>query len=644
MIKEKYKWLISIISICLVFISIFMLTVTQKNEGNKTTIAQKTLGTVLDKETITDVSIDIDEDDWKWLLENSLDEEYRSCNITINGETYNNVGIRPKGNTSLTSVANDDTTDRYSFKIKFDKYVDGQTYKGMESIALNNIIQDNTYMKEYITYDLYDFFGVATPEMSYSNVKINDEDWGLYLAVEIVDKRYLENNFGTSEGNLYKPETMEMGGNNGGGQKGNPLNNGEMRPMNPPSMENGKGNPQDGPPQVGNNGNNINQDEMIPPGINDQKQNADINNVQQPNDAQRGDNVETNKDQQGGPNQNGRSTEGADFVYIDDKVSSYSIVRDSAVFKETTDEDFKRVINMFKNLNDGTNLEDVLDVEEVLKYFAVNTYVINLDSYSGQMYHNYYLYEKDGKCQILPWDLNLSFGGFGARGGNQNQSSGATSVINFPIDNPVSGDLDNMPLIGQLLKVDKYKELYHSYLKQIADEYFNSGYYENLVNKIDSLINSYVEKDPTKFCTYEEYEASIPQMIAFGKDRTKSVLAQLNGEQPSTTYGNVESSINMSALGSMGGGGKPGEHNFKQNEGKDNSQESEKDQENKHMQKGNLKNDNVDNKENRKSSNSLKNVNDFNKINNIVKIISSGIFIVIGLVAVLFVSRFKRRG
>lgn len=260
------------------------------------------------------------------------------------------------------------------------------------------------------------------------------------------------------------------------------------------------------------------------------------------------------------------------------------------------------------------------------------------------MYHNYYLYEKDGKCQILPWDLNLSFGGFGARGGNQNQSSGATSVINFPIDNPVSGDLDNMPLIGQLLKVDKYKELYHSYLKQIADEYFNSGYYENLVNKIDSLINSYVEKDPTKFCTYEEYEASIPQMIAFGKDRTKSVLAQLNGEQPSTTYGNVESSINMSALGSMGGGGKPGEHNFKQNEGKDNSQESEKDQENKHMQKGNLKNDNVDNKENRKSSNSLKNVNDFNKINNIVKIISSGIFIVIGLVAVLFVSRFKRRG
>ena len=211
---------------------------------------------------------------------------------------------------------------------------------------------------------------------------------------------------------------------------------------------------------------------------------------------------------------------------------------------------------MYKNLNDGTNLEDVLDVEEVLKYFAVNTYVVNLDSYSGQMYHNYYLYENNGKCQILPWDLNLSFGGYGAKNGG----SGTSSTINFPIDNPVSGDLEDMPLIGKLLEVDEYKELYHSYLQQIADEYFNSGYYANLVNKIDTLISPYVEKDPTAFCTYEEYKASIPEMITFGEDRTKSVLAQLTGEQPSTTYGNIESTINMSALGDMGGGGgKPGQ-------------------------------------------------------------------------------------
>ena len=116
-----------------------------------------------------------------------------------------------------------------------------------------------------------------------------------------------------------------------------------------------------------------------------------------------------------------------------------------------------------------------------------------------------------------------------------------------------------MPLIGKLLEIDEYKELYHSYLKEIAENYFNSGYYDELVNKLDSMINNYVKEDKTAFCTYEQYEASIPQMILFGEDRTKSVLAQLSGEQPSTTYGNIESTVDMSLLSSrMGPGGGPG--------------------------------------------------------------------------------------
>nr|WP_207755122.1 CotH kinase family protein [Clostridium botulinum] len=562
---------------------IFIFSLVVNNETSS--IAQKKLSTVLDKESITNIDIDIEENDWNWLIENALNEEFRSCNITINGETFYNVGIRPKGNTSLTSVASDDTTDRYSFKIKFDKYVDGQTYHGLESIVLNNIIQDSTYMKEYITYDLYESLGVATPEMSYSNITVNNENWGLYLAIEVIDERYLENNFGSNEGNLYKPETM--GVNNGGGNQGGNSPNGGERPTGlPTGMENNQGNmtmPSQGGQETQQNINdeNISNTQQDLENVSEMKmptgqekinattekntsQDDNISEITKPNET-------TNNEmpQMGGNKMGNRAVEGADFVYIDDNVSSYSIVRESAVLKRTTDADFEKVINMFKNLNEGTNLEEVLDVEEVLKYFAVNTFVINLDSYSGAMYHNYYLYEKDGKCQILPWDLNLSFGGFGARGGNggnQGNASSASSVINFPIDNPVSGDLSSMPLISKLLEVDEYKEMYHSYLKQIADEYFNNGYYENLVNKIDNLISSYVENDPTAFCTYDEYKNSIPEMIKFGEHRTKSVLAQLNGEQPSTTYGTIESTVNMTALGDMGGGkGMPGNKTNKDN-------------------------------------------------------------------------------
>ncbi|MDO5518199.1 MAG: CotH kinase family protein [Clostridium sp.] len=542
MIRERYKWYISIVSMVLAVTLCAGTVISSKriSTENKTVYAEKTLSEVLDKDSITDISIDIDESDWQWLLENATDEEYRSCNITINGTTYYNVGIRPKGNTSLTNVASDDTTDRYSFKIKFNEYVSGQTYNGMKSIVLNNIIQDSTYMKEYITYDLYSSLGVATPEMSYSNITINNETWGLYLAIEVIDERYLENNFGTTEGNLYKPETM--GVNNKGGD-----NKGGMG--NPPDMKDGMNVGAPGEKQEGQQMQHGNPEETTTT-ENEAVQNKDESKS----------NAENNRGNKGGGPGGGRPTEGADFIYIDDDVSSYSIVRDSAVFKRTTDDDFKRVINMYKNLNDGTNLEEVLDVEEVLKYFAVNTFVINLDSYSGSMYHNYYLYENNGKCQILPWDLNLSFGGYGANKGGMGQggenSSQGSGTINFPIDNPVSGDLSNMPLIGKLLEVDEYKELYHTYLQQIADEYFNSGYYENLVNKLDTMISEYVKADPTAFCTYDEYKTAVSEMINFGKDRTTSVLAQLNGDQPSTTYGNIESTVNISALGDMGGGGK----------------------------------------------------------------------------------------
>ena len=72
---------------------------------------------------VMQVNILMDSDDWDEMLENAMEEEYYSCNVEVNGKTFYNVGIRPKGNTSLSSIANDPTTDRYSFKLEFDHSV-----------------------------------------------------------------------------------------------------------------------------------------------------------------------------------------------------------------------------------------------------------------------------------------------------------------------------------------------------------------------------------------------------------------------------------------------------------------------------------------------------------------------------------------
>ena len=80
---------------------------------------------LFDTDEVISVDILIDEVTWEELLENAMSEEYYACDVVINGQTFYNVAIRPKGNTSLTSIANDPDTDRYSLKLEFDHFVEG---------------------------------------------------------------------------------------------------------------------------------------------------------------------------------------------------------------------------------------------------------------------------------------------------------------------------------------------------------------------------------------------------------------------------------------------------------------------------------------------------------------------------------------
>lgn len=528
MISNKY---INAIIATFTAIALFFTTIIYVNSKNITDEASNSssnfnyIETIFNKEQVTEIDLEIDEDNWNYLLDNAINEEYINANITVNGTKYNNVGIRAKGNPSLSMIASDDSTDRYSFKVKFDEYVDGQTLDGLTKIALNNVMSDATYMKEYLSYDLLEKMGVPTPAFAFTNIKVNGKEWGLYFAVEVIEEEFIERNYGYLSGNLYKPEGNEIGvkDKNNEGIKPN-MNDGDN--MAPPNMGN---------PQTGNNLDNFQSGEnKIPPNMSD-NQNIDTKGNENLQD----------KGFRGGMICGGMgASNGGNLVYTDDNKESYSDIFKNNVFKSTTETDEDKVIEMIKNLNAGTNLEEYLNVDEILRYFAVNTFLVNLDSYASNMKHNYYLYERDGLFEIIPWDYNLSFGGFNI--------GTASKAINFPIDSPVTDSLENSPLIGKLLEVDKYKETYHKYLQETVD-YVNDGTYENTINQVNSLISDYVKNDATAFYTYEEYIASLPELIKFGEDRAKSISSQLDGSQPSTSYGNIETTVNLTALGSQGG-------------------------------------------------------------------------------------------
>jgi len=495
-----------------------------KNGGIKT---EPEYATKIFGSDIISIEIIAEEDDWQEMLVNAMSEQYIMVDVVVNGSKFENVGIRPKGNSSLTQVAGSDS-DRYSFRIQFDEYIKGQTCFGLDSLVINNMIGDNTYMKEYVSYDLMKEIGVAAPYFGFADIKVNGNAWGLYLAVETYGDSYEERTFGTTIGMMYNVKSMEMGGDDQGGQ-----------------------------PQL-NLGAKTTSSATTEAHVQNENRLMERPNGVRP----------LNRGPMGRRGSNGGSLE-----YATDDVSSYSAIFSNVVGKGT-ENDFKRVIKALKALSEGKDLETYFEVDKILRYLAAHTTVVNLDSYSSSMAQNYYLYENNGKVTVLPWDYNLAWGGF--------QSGNASSVINFPIDTPVSGvEMSSRPLINQLLTNPEYREKYHTYLQELMTNYFADGKWEAKIEQLDALISDYVQNDQTAFCTFEEYKTAVETFKTLGNLRYQSIQGQLNGSIPSTTEeqsANPEKLISagdlrLSSLGSMMGGG-PGERRVRSNS-KSNSTESE---------------------------------------------------------------------
>ena len=475
---------------------------------------------LFDTGSVLTVNILMDEADWNDMLANAAAEEYYQCDVEIGGKTFYRVAIRPKGNTSLTSIASDPTTDRYSFKLEFDHYVDGQTCFGLDKLILNNNYADATNMKEALIYDMYQYLGADASLYNYAKISVNGEYWGVYLALEAVEDSFLLRNYGVQSGALYKPDSMNIGG---GKEFGGDFNAGDM--------DFGGMTPPDTAPEAG----------------------------QQPPDGGPGDNFGF-KGGGGGFSANG----GADLNYTDDELDSYETIWDGAV-TDATKADHKRVVTALKNISEGNDLEDYMDIDNLLRYMAVHVFSVNEDSLSGSMAHNYYLYESGGKLNLIPWDYNLSFGGMG--GGKD-----AASVVNSAIDDAFS----ITDFFDTLMADEACHSRYYAYLQQLVREYLDGGGFDAFYERVRGQIDALVETDPTAFYSYDEYRTAADTLYQVVKLRGASIQGQLDGTIPSTesTQRGSDalvdaSALDLSVMGSMntGGGEQPRGADFSQPDG-----------------------------------------------------------------------------
>ena len=506
-------------------------------------------------------TIDIVMDDWDGFIATCENEEYVVCAVVIDGESYKNVGIRAKGNTSLSQVSAMNS-DRYSFKIEFDRYDSTESYHGLDKLCLNNTIQDTTYMKDYLTYQLMEAFDVDAPLSSYVDITVNGEDWGLYLAVEGVEESFLQRNYGRNYGNLYKPDSIGFGGGRGNGQNFNFDDFAEENGWDAENLPFGNGNFR------GQGGGFIDRDQSAegfdPSAMfgGNFPEDFDISSMFEgnlpedfaPSTVFSGDN--DFKDRFGGMGGGfgGMGGGAVQLQYIDDDPDSYANIFENAK-TSVSSVDRKRLIESLKKLSNGEDLESVVDIDEVLRYFIVHNFVVNGDSYTGSMVHNYYLYEENGQFSMIPWDYNLAFGTF--------QGNNAKSAVNDPIDTPLSVDgSGTRPMADWIFSNEEYTELYHQYFS----EFLSNTDFAAIIDTTAELIAPYVEKNATAFYSYEAFETGIAALHEFCLLRAESIQGQLDGTIPSTDAGQSANSsrlidasaLSLSSMGSMSMGGMGG--------------------------------------------------------------------------------------
>lgn len=149
---------------------------------------------------------------------------------------------------------------------------------------------------------------------------------------------------------------------------------------------------------------------------------------------------------------------------------------------DTSMEDIQRLVTVLEEtpLGEKGEIESILDVDSVLKMFAVNAVLDNRDGYCGVYAHNYYFYNADGKLVMLPWDMNAP------------SMSAYTDIASPTIDVNGADLVEYRPLAKKLMAVDEYYAAYLDYCRQLTEWLPRL---KEQVGRIYEMIQPFVEAD-----------------------------------------------------------------------------------------------------------------------------------------------------
>lgn len=428
---------------------------------------------------VVEVRIVMKEEDWTACQVNALAEQYVQADFWFDGELVPDVAVRPKGNSSLNQAFRSGSS-RLSLKVDFNFFNSARTFRGLKKLNFNNGFNDPTLIRERLGYEIFAEMGVPTPRTSHVDLWVNDTHLGVYTQVEQIDKTFLSRYFSKDNGNLYKPEMPAAY-----------LNWTES------DLEKQRAKPGYARKDYSSNSQQINiggskWDELLEALQEEYPANTEYVTPILPNAPP------SEPPLPGAPPVAPRR-QPTDYIEQMSLKTNENSPNHEALFH------FLDILNNEPDETFPDEIEKVLDVDGALRFLAVSTIQVYLDSYLG-MGHNYYLYEVDGKFTIIPWDLNGTFGVC-------NWGINRTGIINFYIDEPTCGPMTDRPLIDRLLSHQPYLDAYHGYLEELLDGPFSVDVMESRINEIADLIRPYVQADELKFSSTADFEHNLTKDI-----------------------------------------------------------------------------------------------------------------------------------
>ena len=175
------------------------------------------------------------------------DKDFFVADVIIDSVRVKNIGIRLKGNASLKSVAKADNfvaalflppelkavpshcwafsefppppglitedkkTSKIPYLIKFDEFVEGQSYLGYTELAIrtSGVGYDAAQLQEPLTNYSLEQMGLAASKTAYTSFQFNNNEKQVYTIAEVLDQRYIDEHFVNNSGVLFK--VVEVG-------------------------------------------------------------------------------------------------------------------------------------------------------------------------------------------------------------------------------------------------------------------------------------------------------------------------------------------------------------------------------------------------------------------------------------------------